>query len=582
MEEKITENIGKYKIIEARGRGSMGVVYKARDPEIGRLVAIKTLKTVYVGEDSEDNEALKRFRQESRSAGRLVHPNIVTIYEAARSEDGSPYIVMEYIEGTSVEVVLAQKGSLDPFTTVHYLAQVASALDYAHQNDIIHRDIKPSNIIVDENQKPFIVDFGVAKMSDTSLTPAGTVVGTPSYMSPEQIRGTELDGRTDIFSLGVVAFEMVTGIRPFPGKDFTTVVSNIIHKEPIPFAQLGVDLDPGFEEVIHRCLAKDREKRFQTAIEFADALAETLGAKVDGSGLIGGIPEQPEVEEDRTLLSTMGEGFDLKGAAVSPSKIAKTQILDDESSSSNASAASDFNDSGTWIYRFGVGFGLACLLIGFWFGYQTLIYEDSPQIVSRIKEKLPAIKEKISGKNQKVKSAKAINQENSSSKSSQMSSASSSAISPGVISSSSSLNVKIPKGGFSKEQVEALSELELNAVLSKEKVDLKTMRRALASASQRKSQVYLPALIKRLEDPRFLVRVDAIKCLKSPPYIKNPAVLDALSGRLGDEDSLVRGFAVKALAQTRSSRAQDALRAALESEKNEVVLRVIKQELEKF
>lgn len=280
--------IDKYEIVSTLGRGSMGVVYKAQDPEIGRLVAIKTLKSVFMGDDAAGNEALQRFRQESRSAGKLHHPNIVTIFEAGRTDNGSPYIVMEYIEGRSIEASIAEKGAIEPLLALHLLAQIASAIDYAHSQNVIHRDIKPSNVIVDGQSRPFLLDFGVAKLSDTSLTPAGTVVGTPSYMSPEQIRGVTLDGRTDIFSFAVVAYEVFTGSRPFPGADFTSVVSNIIHKDPLTFSEVGSKLSAEVEKALSKGLEKDRESRASSALEFIDGVAQAFHVMVDGTGLVGG------------------------------------------------------------------------------------------------------------------------------------------------------------------------------------------------------------------------------------------------------------------------------------------------------
>lgn len=280
--------IEKYEVLETLGKGSMGVVYKAKDPEIGRMVAIKTLKSVFLSDDAVGNEALKRFRQESRSAGRLHHPNIVTIFEAGRAQNGSPYIVMEYIEGKSLETVIRDAGAVEPLECFHYLAQIASAIDYALSQNIIHRDIKPSNIIVDGQYRPFLLDFGVAKLSDTSLTPAGTVVGTPSYMSPEQIRGEPLDGRSDLFSFAVVTYEMITGKRPFPGNDFTSVVTSILQKPPLPFSEIGCSLPNHLEGVLVQGLSRDREKRFSSATSFIDAAAQTLGISVDNTGLIGG------------------------------------------------------------------------------------------------------------------------------------------------------------------------------------------------------------------------------------------------------------------------------------------------------
>jgi serine/threonine protein kinase len=280
--------IGKYEIIATLGRGSMGVVYKAKDPEIGRVVAIKTLRSVFLSDDEAGNEAMQRFRQEARSAGSLYHPNIVTIFEAGRTANGSPYIVMELIEGTSLESFIKDNDGLEVPAVLHYLAQVASAVDYAHSHGIIHRDLKPSNVLVDAQHRPHLLDFGVAKISDTSLTPAGTVVGTPSYMSPEQIRGEDLSLSTDVFSLAVVAFESLTGKRPFPGKDFSTVVSNIIHKEPLSFADVGSALPLELESVLMRALDKDPSQRPASALELIDALARAVGALVDGNGLVGG------------------------------------------------------------------------------------------------------------------------------------------------------------------------------------------------------------------------------------------------------------------------------------------------------
>ncbi len=304
-----TRFIDKYEIVSTLGRGSMGVVYKGKDPEIGRLVAIKTLKAVFMGDDPAGAEALQRFRQESRSAGKLHHPNIVTIFEAGKTESGSPYIVMEYIEGQSLETVIAESGALASLAVLHNLAQIGSAVDYAHSQSVIHRDIKPSNIIVDSGYRPQLLDFGVAKLSDTSLTPAGTVVGTPSYMSPEQIRGSTLDGRTDLFSLAVVAYEAFTGTRPFPGSDFTTVVSNIIHKPPLPFSELGAELPRELEEVLAKGLAKDRDERFATAMDFVAEMADVFGVAVDSSGLLGGYYEGISLDEAQTnSLSVSASG----------------------------------------------------------------------------------------------------------------------------------------------------------------------------------------------------------------------------------------------------------------------------------
>ncbi len=320
--------IDKYEVISTLGRGSMGVVYKAKDPEIGRLVAIKTLKSVFMGDDASGNEALQRFRQESRSAGRLHHPNIVTIFEAGRAESGSPYIVMEYIEGKSLEAMVAEQRALDPVAALHYLAQISSAVDYAHSQNVIHRDLKPSNIIVDARHRPYLLDFGVAKLSDTSLTPAGTVVGTPSYMSPEQIRGAQLDGRTDIFSLAVVAFEVLTGTRPFPGTDFTTVVSNIIHKEPLSLDEVGSNLNRAIEPVLRKGLAKERDERFQSALELIDGLARVLGVVIDGTGIAGGYVPGMKLRDASKEASSRDRASTVLGTFYPQGVVASTPATD--------------------------------------------------------------------------------------------------------------------------------------------------------------------------------------------------------------------------------------------------------------
>lgn len=304
------KNIDKYEVLSVLGTGSMGVVYKARDPEIGRLVAIKTLKNMLLGDDPAGKEALQRFRQEARSAGRLHHQNIVTIFEAGRAEDGSPYLVMECIEGKSLEALIKERGALEPLEALHYLAQVASAVDYAHSQNVIHRDIKPSNILVDGHYRVHLLDFGVAKLGDTSVTPAGTVVGTPSYMSPEQIRGEHLDGRSDLFSLAVVAFELFAGLRPFPGKDFTSVVGNIIHREPVKFEDVSAKLPESLENALRKGLAKNREERFQTAIELIDSIADALGIIIDNNGIAGGYSPLMKLSgsaADRTLVERRTE-----------------------------------------------------------------------------------------------------------------------------------------------------------------------------------------------------------------------------------------------------------------------------------
>ena len=301
------EYIGKYEIVTTLGRGSMGLVYKARDPEIGRLVAVKTLRSFSHG--AEAAKVLERFRQEARSAGKLQHPNIVTIYETGKSDMGSPYIVMEYIEGVNLALLLRDSGRLEIEEGLHYLGQLAGAIDYAHRQNVYHRDIKPSNVIITSDYKALLLDFGVARARDQALTPVGDIAGTPSYMSPEHIRGEGSRASSDQFAFSVMAFELLTGHKCFCGRDFVTVVNNILHKPPCSFSELGVSLPDGVEEVFARALAKRREERFFCALELVNRLAKACDLQIDGSGLLSGfVPTNSNLsklskEDERGLLA---------------------------------------------------------------------------------------------------------------------------------------------------------------------------------------------------------------------------------------------------------------------------------------
>ena len=269
--------IGKYQVLGVLGRGSMGVVYKAEDPEIGRVVAIKTLRKVHGPSTNAVQSALDRFKQEARSAGRLRHPNIITIFDA-NSDDGMPFIVMDFIEGQGLDAVIQNHGRLTPHETIHFLRQIADGLDYAHSMGVLHRDIKPSNILIDGSGRAFVLDFGVASLT-SSTAPGAAVVGTPGYMAPEQIQNEPLDNRCDLFSLGVVAFEALSGSRPFAGDNVAAVIQSILQGKRSSLQGLAPDLPLQAELEIDRMLASDRAKRFPTAREFINALAAGLGVE---------------------------------------------------------------------------------------------------------------------------------------------------------------------------------------------------------------------------------------------------------------------------------------------------------------
>lgn len=262
------EKIGRYQVTGELGRGAMGVVYKALDPTIGRTVALKTMRLDVHGEKHED--MLRRFQNEARAAGALSHPNIVTIYDAAEV-DGIFYIAMEYIEGTTLSQLLHDRRSVSAQEVVEIGSQVCSGLQYAHFRKVIHRDIKPANIMIAANGVVKIMDFGIAK-AGASVTNTGEVLGTPHYMSPEQVRGQDLDGRTDIFSTGVVLYEMITGEKPFSGQNVTAVIYKIVNEQPVPPRQVDVSIHPGLSMIISKCLAKDPEERYQEASDLSTAL----------------------------------------------------------------------------------------------------------------------------------------------------------------------------------------------------------------------------------------------------------------------------------------------------------------------
>ena len=255
--------IGRYEVIGELGKGAMGVVYRAKDPNIGRTVALKTMRLDVSGVGEE--EMLKRFKHEAQLAGVMNHPNIVTIFDAGE-DNGLFYIAMEFVEGKTIQALINEHRMLPMEQVIKITRDVCSGLDHAHAAGIIHRDVKPPNLMLMSTGTVKIMDFGIAKSSAT-MTLAGQVLGTPSYMSPEQVKGKKLDGRTDLFSFGVCLYEMVTGERPFAGKNLTTIIYKIVNEKPTPPRQLDMSIHPGLSAVIVKCLAKDPEERYQTGAD---------------------------------------------------------------------------------------------------------------------------------------------------------------------------------------------------------------------------------------------------------------------------------------------------------------------------
>ncbi len=266
----VPDKIGRYEIVRELGRGAMGVVYEARDPNIGRSVALKTIGIASIGTDPE--EVARRFKNEARAAGSLNHPNIMTVYDAGE-HDGVLYMAMELNDGPTLQAVLAQERTLAPERVVDIIRQVCTGLDFAHSKGIIHRDIKPGNVMLASHGLVKITDFGIARAGE-AMTITGQVLGTPNYMSPEQVLGRALDGRSDLFSVGVMLYEMVTGERPFEGQSITTIMYKIVHENPIPPRQLDSTIHHGLSAVVEKALAKAPGARYQSGAELAQALAE--------------------------------------------------------------------------------------------------------------------------------------------------------------------------------------------------------------------------------------------------------------------------------------------------------------------
>jgi len=261
---------GRYQIVSELGRGSMGVVYQGFDPIIGRTVAIKTMLTEGFA-PAEFEEYKARFQREAQSAGILAHPNIVTVYDFGE-DSGVLYLAMEFLEGKSLQALVEEQTILPVETIIPMYEQVCSALDHAHRHRIVHRDIKPANIMILESGLVKVTDFGIAKMMSMGMTQAGQILGTPNYMSPEQVKGRSVDGRSDIFSLGVILYELVTGEKPFGGQNITTVIYKIINENPISPRELDATIPVGLSYVIQKALAKSQDERYQTCRELAEDL----------------------------------------------------------------------------------------------------------------------------------------------------------------------------------------------------------------------------------------------------------------------------------------------------------------------
>ncbi len=293
--DEVPQKVGRYVISEAIGFGAMGAVYKAFDPLIKRTIAIKTIRLDIPPQSPHYRTFIDRFYHEARISGTLSHPNIVTLFDIGETEDKVPFLAMEYVEGETIADSLNRGWRFRPEQVIGLVSQMASAIDYAHAKGVIHRDIKPSNIIVHDGEKVKITDFGIAKLVNSEITHTGSLLGTPSYMSPEQAMGESLDSRSDIFSLGVVAFEMLSGEQPFPGNNVTSILYKLVHADPVRPPNLEVLglLPDKWHQVFSKVLSKNPSDRYGTSAEFVSELELCLGSwfgALEGETLYAGVP----------------------------------------------------------------------------------------------------------------------------------------------------------------------------------------------------------------------------------------------------------------------------------------------------
>ena len=284
------EQLGKYRIDGILGKGAMGVVYKAFDPHIERVVALKTIRKELFS-DSQQQELISRFKNEAQAAGRLNHPNIVAVYDYGEDSE-SAYIAMEFVEGTALNTLMVPGRPTATARVTAWMGDLLLALDYAHTRGVVHRDIKPANLLITSAAQVKVGDFGIARIESSTLTQTGSMIGTPSYMSPEQFRGEAVDGRSDVFSAGVLLYQLLTGVRPFVGSA-STVMQQILNQEAAPPSQLLATLG-GYDRIVLRAMAKAPDARFPSARAFYEALA-ALG-RGDDEG-------DKEDDSERTVLA---------------------------------------------------------------------------------------------------------------------------------------------------------------------------------------------------------------------------------------------------------------------------------------
>ena len=307
LESNEVQQVGRYQIVGELGRGAMGIVYQALDPAIGRTIAIKSIRLQDLTDEAERTRLRERLFREAQSAGILSHPNIVTIYDIAE-QDGMAYIFMEFVNGPPFEKMLRIEQAPDKETLLSIFRQTAAALDYAHKKGIVHRDIKPANIMIHEDGTAKITDFGVAKIMSQQMTLSGTMMGTPSYMSPEQVQSIPITGRADQFSLAVIVYEALTGEKPFAAEYMPTLLYKIVREDPVPPQRLNTTLNAQVETTLRKALAKLPDDRYETCTDFIAALAAACNTSPNWTPIPrGASPQMPTAGSNAELAETVAE-----------------------------------------------------------------------------------------------------------------------------------------------------------------------------------------------------------------------------------------------------------------------------------
>jgi len=280
MDDNLPKRLGRYVILREIGKGAMGIVYEGRDPNIDRRVAIKTARRDVMEASGMADEMMQRFLREARAAGSLNHPNIITIYDASETDDVA-WIAMEYLVGRDLRQILRESATLPQEEIAAIGAEVCEGLAVAHDAGIVHRDVKPANIMVLENGAIKVTDFGIAHVADSNLTLDGSLIGTPHYMSPEQFMGQPVDARSDLFSVGILLYELLTGAKPFNGEALSTVMHQVVKSSPAEPRALNADVSDALYAVITKALSKRPQDRYQDGRIMARALRECLKPNPD-------------------------------------------------------------------------------------------------------------------------------------------------------------------------------------------------------------------------------------------------------------------------------------------------------------